>query len=244
MVLQAEGVIRLLTNCCDFGTTIHNTGEHDCHSLDYAPFYVLHAIVSQVGLFAGAIYEKTSDPPTARLILRPFALTDASRTCSAWPGTEGGLTTLNIPHPYTDGMAEQMDCHASRILRPRRIRHFCHSPAYQPVRLSGRRVYICAAARAQAELGYWIGSTTYWNHGYWSKPRRQCSDMGLTSLDQHRIHASYMTRNPASRDVMQKIGMTYEGCLRQHVQKWGIFGVILPYTAYCGVKRWRKPAGL
>ena len=36
-------------------------------------------------------------------------------------------------------------------------------------------------------------------------------------------HASHMTRNPASRRVLQKIGMRHEGCLRQHVNKWEVF---------------------
>jgi len=39
----------------------------------------------------------------------------------------------------------------------------------------------------------------------------------------HRIHASHLTRNPASGRVLQKIGMRYEGCLRQHVDKWEVF---------------------
>jgi RimJ/RimL family protein N-acetyltransferase len=46
---------------------------------------------------------------------------------------------------------------------------------------------------------------------------------GFETLALHRIHAYHMTRNPASGRVMQKIGMRYEGCLRQHICKWGVF---------------------
>lgn len=46
---------------------------------------------------------------------------------------------------------------------------------------------------------------------------------GFETLTLHRIHACYMTGNPASGRVMQKIGMRLEGTLREHVQKWDEF---------------------
>lgn len=36
-------------------------------------------------------------------------------------------------------------------------------------------------------------------------------------------------RNPASARVMEKIGMLYEGCLREHEKKWDKFEDILLY---------------
>ena len=35
--------------------------------------------------------------------------------------------------------------------------------------------------------------------------------------------ARQFKRNPASGRVLQKVGMTYEGCLRQDVKKWEAF---------------------
>jgi hypothetical protein len=46
---------------------------------------------------------------------------------------------------------------------------------------------------------------------------------GFGVLGLNRIFASHFRRNPASGCVTQKIGMAYEGCSRQHVQKWGVF---------------------
>jgi len=37
----------------------------------------------------------------------------------------------------------------------------------------------------------------------------------------NRVHARHFKSNPASGRVMQKVGMKYEGCLRQHFKKWG-----------------------
>jgi RimJ/RimL family protein N-acetyltransferase len=42
----------------------------------------------------------------------------------------------------------------------------------------------------------------------------------FTDLELVRVHAGHFARNPASGRVMQKIGMTKEGCRRQHVKKW------------------------
>lgn len=46
---------------------------------------------------------------------------------------------------------------------------------------------------------------------------------GFDALGLNRLYATYLKRNPASGRVMQKLGMSYEGCLRGHRKKWGIF---------------------
>ncbi len=39
----------------------------------------------------------------------------------------------------------------------------------------------------------------------------------------NRIYAHHFLRNPASGRVLQKLGMSHEGLLRQHVRKWDAF---------------------
>jgi len=39
----------------------------------------------------------------------------------------------------------------------------------------------------------------------------------------NRIFAAHFKHNPASGRVLQKIGMKYEGCMRQNILKWGNF---------------------
>ena len=75
---------------------------------------------------------------------------------------------------------------------------------------------------ASAELGYWIGQS-FWRQGYCTEAARAVLGYGFELLELNRVYASYLTRNPASGRVMQKIGMAYEGCLRQHIKKWDVF---------------------
>lgn len=164
---------------------------------------------------------------TPRLILRPFALTDAPDVQRLAGAREVASTTLNIPHPYTDGMAEQwIATHQEAYARGEFVIFAIVLRANQA--LIGATSLHIHRPHVQAELGYWIG-TAYWNRGYCSEAAQAVLRYGFDVLGLHRIHASYMTRNPASGRVMQKIGMTYEGCLRQHVQKWGIFEDIAIY---------------
>ena len=48
-------------------------------------------------------------------------------------------------------------------------------------------------------------------------------------LGLQRIHAFHFSGNTASGRVMQKLGMTREGCLRQHVKKWGAYHDLVCY---------------
>jgi RimJ/RimL family protein N-acetyltransferase len=154
-------------------------------------------------------------------------LTDAPDVQRLAGAREVASTTLNIPHPYTDGMAEQwIATHQESYARGEFVIFAIVLRANQA--LIGAMSLHIHRPHVQAELGYWIG-TAYWNHGYCSEAAQAVLRYGFDVLGLHRIYASYMTRNPASGRVMQKIGMTYEGCLRQHVQKWGIFEDIAIY---------------
>jgi [ribosomal protein S5]-alanine N-acetyltransferase len=164
---------------------------------------------------------------TPRLILRPFALGDAPDVQRLAGAREVASTTLNIPHPYAAGMAEQwIATHQECYTRGEFVIFAIVLRANQT--LIGAMSLHMYQQHVHAELGYWIG-TAYWNHGYCSEAAQAVLRYGFDVLGLHRIHASYMTRNPASGRVMQKIGMTYEGCLRQHVQKWGVFEDIAIY---------------
>lgn len=176
---------------------------------------------------------------TERLLLRPFTLADAPAVQELAGAVEIASTTLNVPHPYEDGMAETW------ILT--------HAPGYEagtqaifavteqagghaPARLVGAIGLVIEAAHARAELGYWIG-VPFWGCGYATEAGRALLELGFDRMGLHRIQATYITRNPASGRVMQKLGMRPEGVLRQHIRKWDVFEDL----AVCGIlaAEWR-----
>lgn len=65
-----------------------------------------------------------------------------------------------------------------------------------------------------AELGYAIGKA-WWNKGYNTEAGQAVLAFGFDQLGLNRIQAVHDVRNPASGRVMEKLGMTLEGTIRQ-----------------------------
>jgi RimJ/RimL family protein N-acetyltransferase len=85
--------------------------------------------------------------------------------------------------------------------------------------LAGAIGLVIDRANDRAELGYWIG-VPFWGRGYATEAGRAIVRFAFEEQALHRVFAQVFTRNPASARVLQKIGMRYEGILRQHLKKW------------------------
>lgn len=156
---------------------------------------------------------------TDRLRLRPFQLEDAQAVRELAGDYEIAKTTLNIPHPYPEGAAEEWILSQSTAVATGTGRHFA-------IVLKANDMYIGSMGlgihrtHQRAEIAYFIGRP-YWGKGYATEAAQQVLRYGFTELGLHRIFAFAFTDNPASTRVMEKIGMTYEGTLVGHVCKWG-----------------------
>jgi ribosomal-protein-alanine N-acetyltransferase len=166
--------------------------------------------------------------PTVRLLLRPFALSDAPAVQKLAGDRRIADTTLNIPHPYPDGAAESWIA--------------THAPAWQhgvgvsyaithvdDGRLLGAVGLVIQPAQAVAELGYWI-AVDAWGKGYATEAATALCDLAFMELAVHRMQARHLVRNPASGRVMQKLGMQREGTLRGAVRKWDVFEDLALYS--------------
>ena len=130
-------------------------------------------------------------------------------------------TTLRIPHPYEDGMAEQwIGTHQEKFENGEQV-NFAITLSTDGS-LAGGIGLVIDQDHDSAELGYWIAKY-YWNLGYGTEAAAAVVRYGFDALGLNRVHAAHFTRNPASGKIMQKIGMTFEGCLRQHLKKWGVY---------------------
>lgn len=73
-----------------------------------------------------------------------------------------------------------------------------------------------------ADISYYIDST-YNNKGIATEASREMLKYGFDELGYHKINGVCMSVNGASRRVMEKVGMKYEGTLREDLYKDGIY---------------------
>lgn len=157
---------------------------------------------------------------TERLLLRPFTQADAPDVQRLAGERDVASTTLNIPHPYPEGMAEAwINSHRENYNQGRLVTFAITRRADEA--LLGAISLSPNSDHERAELGYWMGKP-YWNQGYCTEAARAVVRYGFEAFKLNRIYASHLSRNPASGRVMQKIGMQYEGRFRQHLKKWGV----------------------
>ena len=164
---------------------------------------------------------------TGRLCLRPFSVSDGPRLRRLAGDRRIADTTVNIPHPYEEGMAEAwIATHGMEFEAGRQVQL---AVTLNPGGLLiGAVGLMRTAAERSADLGYWIG-VPHWGRGYCTEAARAVLDFAFDALVLNRVTAYHFSRNPASGRVMQKLGMLHEGRLRQHVRKWEDFEDIEVY---------------
>ncbi len=164
---------------------------------------------------------------TERLSLRGFHAADAHDIQKLAGSYAVAEMTLNIPHPYSDGMAEswmaghQLDFESGAGV----VFAMIDSQSRNLIGAVGLRV---TKRFSRAELGYWVGKP-YWGKGYATEASEALIRYGFKEMQLNKICATHMTRNPASGRVMQKIGMEQEGILKQHALKWDQFVDMVAY---------------
>jgi RimJ/RimL family protein N-acetyltransferase len=152
---------------------------------------------------------------TERLLLRPFRLEDAREVQRLAGAREVAAGTLEIPHPYPDGAAEEW------ISGQPSVRSLTFAiERKEDGALIGAIGLRLEREHGRAELGYWIG-VPYWNNGYATEAGRAVVRHGFEAEGLNRIYAFHFSSNPASGRVLQKLGMTHEGRRRSHTLKWG-----------------------
>jgi ribosomal-protein-alanine N-acetyltransferase len=154
---------------------------------------------------------------TARLKLRPYKEADIPELVPLVGAREVAAMTLRITHPYTEQHARDFiakgrnddEIRLAIILAGNN--RMCGGVGLKPEK-----------AHQRAELGYWIG-VPYWGNGYATEAAHAMVRYGFETLKLHRIAATHAKQNTASGRILVKLGMRHEGCLRQHICKWGDF---------------------
>lgn len=82
---------------------------------------------------------------------------------------------------------------------------------------------------ARAEIGYALGRP-YWGRGYMTEAAGRITAFGFESMKLNRVEARCEVPNVGSARVMQKIGMSYEGILRQQMFVKGKYQDLMMYS--------------
>ncbi|MBX3371369.1 MAG: GNAT family N-acetyltransferase [Nitrospira sp.] len=155
---------------------------------------------------------------TKRLRLRPFQTTDAEAV-HRLAGSQDVAAGTFLPHP--------MDRQAAQDWVTERLKDQAAGTGVtfaitllENGELIGSIGMELVLAHEQGRLTYWLGHD-YWNHGYGTEAVTALVEYGFNSLKLHRIYAPHFHTNPASGRVLQKVGMTHEGRLREHYLRFG-----------------------
>lgn len=177
----------------------------------------LHDIEQCLGLMVSEIPRIE----TERLVLRAIELRDAEDVYAYARQKEVAATTATIPHPYS---LEEATAWIGRV-----IENVKEGGAYNfGIALRSTDVIIGAIdlrmeeSNKAADLGYAIGPA-HWSKGYVTEATRAVIAYGFDELGLNRIHAHHFSTNGASGRVMEKVGMQYEGTMRERFCKWGEF---------------------
>lgn len=155
---------------------------------------------------------------TERLLLRVPRLEDAPRVQRYAGEYDIAATTSNIPHPYPDGAAEAWIERVREAAQARRDFAFAITFKEDDLLIGAISIHPNFDHK-RAEIGYWLGKP-FWSQGITSEAAARIVRFGFEDLGLYRIQATYFVDNIASRRVMEKSGMTFEGVLRGYVHKW------------------------
>lgn len=158
---------------------------------------------------------------TSRLVLRPIALEDVEAAHDALQHLHVSRWLLSVPHPYSPQDAQAF---FTRMLEHERT---TGEPPPWAITLVGEsnRMMGCIGLHLtmrhrRGEMGYWL-HPSLWGRGLMLEALQGVLHAGFEGFDLLRISAGHFPGNYASARVMQKAGMTREGCLKQYLIKDG-----------------------
>lgn len=151
---------------------------------------------------------------TNRLLLRPFALTDAEAMYRNWASDPEVTRFLTWPaHASPEVSARVLSDWVKQYEKPEYYQ-WAIVPAAVGEPIGSIAVVGFDSRVGQPEVGYCIGQR-WWRQGYASEALGLVIDFLIGEAGASRITARHDPRNPGSGAVMKKCGMTYEGTLRQ-----------------------------
>ena len=167
---------------------------------------------------------------TERLILRTFALEDASDVKRlAWNPNVASTTNV-IEYPYRDGLAEELIRRCGNYFIKEEGPSFAVTLRSDGTLIGNVELFIRRyLPHNDAFISYWIGEP-YWNCGYCTEAAKVVIRYGFRECNLDQILAYHFKGNPASGRVLQKIGMRYWVYFPNDTKHWGKWEDQIGYT--------------
>ncbi len=159
---------------------------------------------------------------TKRLFLRPLVIEDGKGIQKLAGDIRIANTTLSVPHPYPDGLAEEWISTHSKTFQDNRGVVFGIFLKSSKVLIGCISIDGISKTHQRGEAGYWIGCD-YWNQGYCTEALKALISFGFENMNLNKITSRHMAKNPASGKVMLKAGMRQEGLLKDDCFRYGQF---------------------
>lgn len=162
---------------------------------------------------------RTLELKTERLILRPPTLADAAAIHAFCDDPEIAWCTVGVPTPYSRELAEKWvhSCAAGLDAETKYAFLICRA---EDGAVMGDTVLNLDQRDHRGELGYILGKE-HRGQGYAIEAAREMVRFGFENLALNKIYAGVWTTNAPSIKLLETLGFTREGVLRQHDMKWG-----------------------
>ncbi len=164
---------------------------------------------------------------TERLLLNSFQEADIPSLTLYANNVKVSEMTSNIPHPYTEKDAEMWIDNTKKGFEKNALYAFAIRLKTSESIIGGIGLSVNDSYN-HAELGYWLGEP-FWGKGYATEAAKKVLHFGFNELQLHRIYATHFAHNPASGNILQKIGMTQEGTLKEHIKKSSAYFDLVQY---------------
>lgn len=156
----------------------------------------------------------TIELETERLLLRKFQVDDAPAIYENWTSDEEVTKYLTWPtHQSLQDTLDYINFCISSYDNPQSYRWLIiEKNSQQPI--GDISVVSIEEKTMTAGLG-WVIARQNWGKGYMPEAAKAVLDYLFEQVGFNRIYAVHDSQNPQSGRVMEKIGMTYEGTMRQ-----------------------------
>lgn len=158
---------------------------------------------------------------TARLHLRLPDITDCQAIQAVTNHRDIAGNTLSLPFPYTTEDALDFVNYARQAVMTGDAYPFVIIRRDDEA-MAGVISLTLRRSHQSAEMGYWIGAGQR-GQGYATEAAARVLRFAFDHLELNRVHSQTFAENVASARVLEKIGMRYEGTLRQHFIRWDEF---------------------